>query len=61
MRLSPFLASHFMADTREDVPASVWQSAITSTKRVLDSPEKFPRADFDYLHKLEHELLAHTL
>lgn len=52
-----FIRSHFQADYVEDV-GDGWsgiQAAVLNARRILASPDKFPRANFDYLQKLDLE------
>jgi len=51
-----FIRNHFQADFVED--AGGWSSirdAVLGARRVCGSPDKFPKANFDYLEKLDLE------
>ena len=47
-----FIRNHFQADS---VEWATVRDAVLTARRVLGSPEKFPRADFEYLEKLDLE------
>lgn len=52
-----FLRSHFTADYVEDL-GNGWaavQQAVLGARNVLSQPAKFPKANFDYLEKLDLE------
>lgn len=51
-----FIRNHFCADTVAD--AGGWpaiQGAVLNARKILASPDKFPKANFDYLEKLDLE------
>lgn len=53
---SGFLRSHFQADYVAEVGG--WdgiRSAVLAARRVLSNPEKFPRADFKTLERVDVE------
>lgn len=53
---SPFLRSHLSADYVED--AGGWaalRDTVLSARRVLAAPERFPKADFETLEKVDFE------
>lgn len=52
-----FIRNHFCADFVEDV-GDGWrgiEQAVLNARRVLANPDKFPKADFDYLENLDLE------
>ncbi len=55
-RLSPFLANSFSADYLEDVPRDVVIGSYDAAKKVLANPERYPKADFDFLEQEALEL-----
>jgi hypothetical protein len=51
-----FIRSHFCADTVAD--AGGWlaiQGAVLNARKILSNPDKFPKANFDYLETLDLE------
>lgn len=51
-----FIRSHFCADTVAD--AGGWpaiQGAVLNARKILANADKFPRANFDYLERLDLE------
>lgn len=53
---SGFVRSHFQWDFMNEVDWSLVRNNLASANRVLANPEKFPRADFDYLEEQTLEL-----
>lgn len=50
-----FIRNHFQADYIEHVDGG-WatvRDAVLNARRILSSPDKYPRADFDYLEKVD--------
>jgi len=51
-----FIRNHFCADTVAD--AGGWQAiqgAVLNARKILANADKFPKADFDYLERLDIE------
>jgi hypothetical protein len=51
---SQFLKEHFSSDV---VSSTLIRNAYESTQRVLLDPALYPKADFNYLHRLDDELI----
>ncbi|HTV69292.1 MAG TPA: hypothetical protein VMF90_12215 [Rhizobiaceae bacterium] len=52
-----FVRNHFCADYVEDIGGG-WatiRDAVLNARKICGNPEKFPRADFAYLEKLDLE------
>jgi len=51
-----FIRNHFQADYVNDAGGwSAIQSAVLNARRICGNPDKFPKANFDYLEKLDLE------
>jgi hypothetical protein len=52
------IKSYFLQNEFSDnvVSAELFLQNYQSVRRVLDNPEKFPKADFDYLQRKEEEM-----
>lgn len=51
-----FIRNHFSSDTVSD--AGGWpaiQGAVLNARKILANPDKFPKANFDYLERLDLE------
>lgn len=52
-----FIRNHFNADYVEDI-GDGWagiRDAVLNARRICSGPDKFPKANFDYLEKLDLE------
>ena len=56
-----FIGREFGWDRLSDVNWSMLQNTVLSARRVLTAPEKFPRADFDALERMDQEGMAFLL
>lgn len=53
---SAYVRNEFMWDRMGDVQWDVVKSSLQAAERVLQNPEKFPRADFDALEERAEKL-----
>jgi len=49
------IGRHFGWDTINDVKWDIVRNNVLSARNVLSNPQKFPRADFDSLEKMDLE------
>ena len=54
---SAFLQDHFCSEV---VSSRLFRNAYESTQRVLLDPDLFPKADFEYLQRLDEELFLES-
>lgn len=53
---SAILREHFMADYLEELDPELVYNNYMAHERVLDNPEQFPRANFEWLNILQTEV-----
>lgn len=56
-----FIRNEFMWDYMNEVDWSLVRDNCLAARRVLNNPDKFPRANFEYLEKKELELTCFLL
>lgn len=50
-----FIGREFGWDRMSDVNWPILLTNVMSARRILDNPEKFPRANFDHCEKMDQE------
>lgn len=50
-----FIANHFQCDCMNEIDFEMLKNNVLSARKILKNPERFPKANFDYLEKLELE------
>lgn len=53
---SKFIRDEFQWDRMEDVKLDILRSNLEACNRILANPEKFPKADFDYIEIKSFEI-----
>lgn len=41
--------NEYAADSEDEVPSDIMRANLAACERVLEHPEQFPRADFEYV------------